>query len=390
MFITTRSHGLNKLQRTAAALMGVMVLVTFLAANVQAVLWQSSQWLVSTVLPAVVVNLTNDERQENNAAPLRRNTTLDAAAQLKAEHMAKNQYFAHYAPDGTTPWHWFDEAGYTYAHAGENLAIHFTDSSEVVEAWMDSPTHRKNIVDGKFTEIGVGTAKGKFDGYNTVYVVQLFGTPAATPAPTQPVVVRESVVATAQAAAPVAIIPDVELENTDVLAAADTNTVKVEPAELPSESVEIVLEQSDTAEKNLVATDVEPNSPEEVELTESTTEVQAEVEITEAEEVPPEDVVVVESSLTATSSGLAVASINGDGGIPETISAAGIATRPHLVLEIVYALLALTVSGLLIASVIMEARRLHPVQVAYGGGMMATMALLLWLHTVLVSGAVIA
>lgn len=388
MFISTKSHGLNKLQRTAAGLMGVMVLVTFLATNAQAVLWQSSQWLVSTVLPAVVVNLTNGERADNNAPALRRSAVLDAAAQLKADDMAKNQYFAHYAPDGTTPWHWFDVAGYKYAHAGENLAIHFTDSSEVVDAWMDSPLHRKNIVDGKFTEIGVGTAKGKFDGYNTVYVVQLFGTPAAAPA--QPVAAKEPVVAVAQAAAPAASTQAIETQNADVLAAADTNSEATELSKPAVESAQEPVEQTGDVEPTRTTPETQTADSVESEITETNTAIAVDSELTEVEAVPEEDVVVVESTLVATSSGLAAASINGDGGIPETISAAGFATRPHLVLEIVYALLALTVSGLLIASVIIEARRLHPVQVAYGGGMMATMALLLWLHTILVSGAVIA
>jgi hypothetical protein len=130
---------LSKLQRVALSLMGVLTVLTFMAANLHALLWQSSQWLVSTVLPSVVVELTNEEREISNAAPLVRNVVLDEAARMKAEHMAKYEYFAHFSPDGVSPWHWFNEAGYVYAHAGENLAIHFTDSAEVVEAWMDSP-----------------------------------------------------------------------------------------------------------------------------------------------------------------------------------------------------------------------------------------------------------
>ena len=158
-----------------------LTILTFVGANFQSRLWQSSQWLVSTVLPAVVVQLTNAERADLGESTLRRNASLDEAARMKAQHMANNEYFSHYAPDGTSPWYWFDKAGYTYAHAGENLAIHFTDSDEVVEAWMNSPTHRANIAGSQYTETGVGTAKGKFDGYDTVYVVQLFGTPAAAP-----------------------------------------------------------------------------------------------------------------------------------------------------------------------------------------------------------------
>ena len=168
----------NSLQKTAVVMMSLLVLITFAFTNLQALLWMNSSWLVSTVLPGVVVELTNDNRDKGALGQLSRNATLDRAAQLKAEHMAENSYFAHFAPDGTSPWHWFDEAGYNYMHAGENLAVHFTDSDEVVEAWMQSPTHRENILNGNYTEIGVGTAKGQYQGYPTVFVVQLFGTPA--------------------------------------------------------------------------------------------------------------------------------------------------------------------------------------------------------------------
>ncbi len=169
------------LQRTALFLMGGLAVLTFTMSNVYALLWQQSAWLTSAVLPAVVVDKTNIERKELALPPLVRNSVLDAAAQLKADDMAKNSYFAHYSPAGVSPWHWFNEAGYRYVHAGENLAVHFTDSKEVVEAWMDSPTHRANIVNQNYREIGVGTARGTYDGYETVFVVQLFGTPARLP-----------------------------------------------------------------------------------------------------------------------------------------------------------------------------------------------------------------
>jgi hypothetical protein len=156
-----------------------MVFVSFALANVQSIVWITSDWMVSTILPAVIVSDTNDEREQNGVTPLTRSAILDAAATMKAKHMAANQYFAHYSPDGVSPWHWFDEAGYPFVHAGENLAIYFTDSSDIVDAWMASPAHRANILDENYQEIGIGVAEGEYEGYQTVYVVQLFGTPAA-------------------------------------------------------------------------------------------------------------------------------------------------------------------------------------------------------------------
>ncbi len=232
------SRGLDGFQRLALGGMFVLTLLTFVGANLHAYLWQSSDWLVSTVLPAVVVKLTNAERSELAEAPLRRNSVLDSAAQMKANHMAKNEYFAHYAPNGTSPWYWFDQAGYTYAHAGENLAIHFTDSSEVVDAWMKSPTHRENIVNGNFTEIGVGTAKGEYEGYDTIYVVQLFGTPAAAPKPVvKPVVAAASTPPPVSAPTPAPVtsdFPEITPEETESLEDGDetvlaANTPKEEP-----------------------------------------------------------------------------------------------------------------------------------------------------------------
>lgn len=168
----------HPLQKVAMFGMMSLVLISFSLANIHSILWISSDWLVSTILPAVVTDATNKARAEEGYSPLSRNAALDEAARLKAEDMALNGYFAHWSPTGVSPWHWFNEAGYTYAHAGENLAVHFTDSSEVVEAWLNSPTHRANIMSGNYSEIGIGTAQGRFEGYDTVFVVQMFGTPA--------------------------------------------------------------------------------------------------------------------------------------------------------------------------------------------------------------------
>lgn len=172
----------NRLQQVAMVGMMVLVLISFSVANLQSILWINSDWLVSTILPAVVTEATNKARAEEGQSPLTRNTLLDEAARLKAEDMANNGYFSHWSPTGVSPWHWFAEAGYSYAHAGENLAVHFTDSSAVVDAWLKSPTHRDNIMSAKYTEIGIGTAEGKYEGYDTVFVVQMFGTPAAAKA----------------------------------------------------------------------------------------------------------------------------------------------------------------------------------------------------------------
>jgi hypothetical protein len=133
--------------------------------------------LLSAVIPRVIVGLTNENRQTSQLSELSINPVLEVAAQRKADHMARLSYFAHTSPDGVTPWYWFKDAGYEYLYAGENLAVNFIDSEDVDKAWMNSPTHRSNILNGKFTEIGVATARGTYKGRETVFVVQLFGRP---------------------------------------------------------------------------------------------------------------------------------------------------------------------------------------------------------------------
>ncbi len=140
---------------------------------------------MAAVISAVLVDLANEDRSEEDLGTLKVNPLLVAAAQAKADDMAEKGYFAHNSPEGLTSWHWFAKAGYSFAHAGENLAVNFTDSEDVERAWMRSPTHRANIMNGTFTEIGIATAVGQYEGRETVFVVQMFGTPravAATPA----------------------------------------------------------------------------------------------------------------------------------------------------------------------------------------------------------------
>lgn len=137
---------------------------------------------LSAVLPAVLSNLTNQERVEIGLPTLTVSPLLARAAQLKAEDMAAKAYFAHSSPEGLTSWYWFDLVGYKYNFAGENLAINFSDSEEVTEAWMNSPTHQANIVGRNYTEVGTGIASGIYKDRETVFVVQLYGTPKAAPA----------------------------------------------------------------------------------------------------------------------------------------------------------------------------------------------------------------
>ncbi len=132
---------------------------------------------LAAVISSVLVDLANEDRQENDLPPLALDPLLTEAAKQKAEHMASQGYFAHTSPDGVAPWHWFKEAGYDFIYAGENLAVNFSDSYDVERAWMESQSHRDNILNSNFTEIGIATAKGEYKGRKTIFVVQMFGKP---------------------------------------------------------------------------------------------------------------------------------------------------------------------------------------------------------------------
>jgi uncharacterized protein YkwD len=398
---------MDTFQRSALSLMGVLAVLTFFAANLQALLWQSSDWLVSTVLPSVVIELTNEERLENDTQPLVRNPVLDEAARMKAEHMAANEYFSHYSPDGVSPWYWFDEAGYVYAHAGENLAIHFTDSSEVVDAWMDSPTHRENIVNRQYTEIGVGTAKGTFEGYDTVYVVQLFGTPGvsapvADPAPPAPQPVAAPVepeVVTNVVPEPILLAdtptaPPAPVEETEPVVITETIPVPVPvaaPTPDPVLTQPVTAATPEPAPTQPVAAVVQEVAAEEVHTQSVQDAVPTQDVIVPAASIPVErpEIVVVQSPLIATSSGLAVAEFTQATEQHAGVTRASLATQPSTFLQVVYLVLGMLILFLLTTSIVLEARQLHYIQVGYSFMLLIGMGGLWFVHVLLTEGAVI-
>ena len=148
--------------------------------------------LFATIEKPDIITLVNAERQKNGLAPLSANAKLDQTAQMKAQDMTLNNYFAHTSPTGISPWFWFQKGGYDYQFAGENLAVDFNDASAVVKAWMDSPSHRANMLNPNFSEVGVAVESGRLDNRETVFCVLSLGaetkvavTPKqAAPAPT--------------------------------------------------------------------------------------------------------------------------------------------------------------------------------------------------------------
>lgn len=126
-----------------------------------------------------LLTLTNTERTKNELQPLAYNTALSEAAAKKAEDMFAGNYWSHFGPNGETPWNFILASGYRYEYAGENLAKNFLFSDGVVTAWMNSPTHRENILRRDYTDVGFAIKNGLLNGEETTLVVQMFGKPLA-------------------------------------------------------------------------------------------------------------------------------------------------------------------------------------------------------------------
>ncbi|MBU1084732.1 MAG: CAP domain-containing protein [Candidatus Beckwithbacteria bacterium] len=139
--------------------------------------------LTSTITTEELINLTNQERQKNGLQELKLNPVLVNAATKKAADMINKNYWAHTSPEGKTPWSFFKEVEYQYLYAGENLARDFQDSDSVIKAWMNSPTHRDNILSSRYRDIGIVVIHDTFQGQETTLVVQMFGTTADTVLP---------------------------------------------------------------------------------------------------------------------------------------------------------------------------------------------------------------
>ncbi len=131
---------------------------------------------------------TNTARSANGLGSLTLDAQLNNSAQMKAEHMAAHNYWAHTAPDGTEPWYFFQQAGYSYTRAGENLAYGFSSSQSTIDGWMNSPSHQANVL-GQYIDVGFGivnTPSYQSEGQQTIVVAHYGSRASAAPAPVAP------------------------------------------------------------------------------------------------------------------------------------------------------------------------------------------------------------
>ncbi|MDO8559957.1 MAG: CAP domain-containing protein [bacterium] len=149
---------------------------------------------LARIVAQEIVALANRSREEAGLSGLRVEPLLATSALKKGEDMIARDYFAHDTPDGRKPWSFIDREQYDYVYAGENLAVDFMSADAIHEAFMRSPSHRANIMNARYQDIGVAVVNGTLAGHETELLVQFFGTrrqsptlavaqPAATPAP---------------------------------------------------------------------------------------------------------------------------------------------------------------------------------------------------------------
>lgn len=143
---------------------------------------QSVLAVATNVSPAALLEETNAQRKATDAVSLTINEKLNGAAQKKAQDMVTRNYWSHKTPEGTDPWNFIIKENYEYKKAGENLAYGFDSSDSVVNGWMNSQSHRENLLDKDFTEVGFGVANANnFNGGGaSTVVVAMYAQPLAT------------------------------------------------------------------------------------------------------------------------------------------------------------------------------------------------------------------
>lgn len=156
---------------------GVGVIVVKILVTALLFIVYPSPGFFSTATIERFTELTNTARTEAGLKELVVNPKLTAAAEAKADDMLGQQYFAHMSPQGKKFWQWIKDQNYKFSTAGENLALDFSDADIAHQALMDSPGHRANILNPKYTQVGFAVQSGDYEGRKTTVLVELFAKP---------------------------------------------------------------------------------------------------------------------------------------------------------------------------------------------------------------------
>lgn len=126
-----------------------------------------------------LLDATNTERQRADLPLLMINHKLNQASNSKAQDMFKKQYWAHVSPDGVQSWKWLEDEGYNFSKAGENLAKDYTSTDAVINAWMNSVEHRKNILNPDYQDVGFAVVDGEYMNESSEFIVAFYGLSSA-------------------------------------------------------------------------------------------------------------------------------------------------------------------------------------------------------------------
>lgn len=160
-----------KIKKNRKNSFGIMLLLVFIQ------LGQINTVFADFLSAEEMISLTNQARVENGLPVFLINSKLTEAAEKKAADMFRFQYFDHNSPSGKTPWDFIKSTGYNYKYAGENLAIDFITAKGAHQALMESLSHRENILNLNYTEIGIVAVEGIFEGSKSIIIVEEFGAP---------------------------------------------------------------------------------------------------------------------------------------------------------------------------------------------------------------------
>ena len=155
----------------------LLIITTFLFVTSKSVAEKGVLGMDYFITNTQLVDKINIIRKENGLSPLYLNGKLSEAAAQKANDMINKNYWAHFSPTGTTPWYFINKNNYKYVYAGENLAKGYTNLDEVFSAWMNSESHKKNILSTHYKDTGFAMVTGKINGENSTIIVEMFASP---------------------------------------------------------------------------------------------------------------------------------------------------------------------------------------------------------------------
>ena len=215
-----------------------------------------NQARMSELITKQIMELINIDRKSQGIDELANNFALNESALSKAQDMVGKGYFAHESPDGRMPWNFINRSEYPYLFAGENLAMNFTSAKAAHSALMLSETHKKNILNQKYTDVGLAVLSGEIEGQKTNVLVQIFGSTSSTKLAMAPAV-NEPTAPKQTATLPVNAIKQETAEASPRVKAEQVKQTEVKPTEEKIENIEKPAVQD--LDKSIIA-EIKPSS----------------------------------------------------------------------------------------------------------------------------------